>query len=100
MRQFYQAFPIRDALRRELSRTHYRSLLRVEDAAARHCYMAEACAQNWGTRALERQIGTLYYERRPASRDRKTRSGGESGRSLKGRPTRPPAARIWGASLS
>ncbi len=70
MRQFYQAFPIRDALRRELSWTHYRILLRVEDAAARDWYVSETCAQNWGTRALERQIGTLYYERLLASRDR------------------------------
>jgi hypothetical protein len=30
MRVFYQAFPIRDALRPELSWTHYRTLLRVE----------------------------------------------------------------------
>ena len=70
MRLFYQAFPICDALRHELSWTHYRTLLRVEDRTARHWYMAEACAQNWGTRALERQIGTLYYERLLASRDR------------------------------
>jgi hypothetical protein len=34
MRRFYQAFPICDALRHELSWTHYRLLLRVEDAAA------------------------------------------------------------------
>lgn len=71
MRLFYQAFPICDALRHELSWTHYRTLLRVEDRAARDWYMAEACAQNWGTRALERQIGTLYYERLLASRDRR-----------------------------
>ena len=30
MRGFYQAFPIRDALRHELSWTHYRLLLRVD----------------------------------------------------------------------
>ena len=71
MRLFYQAFPIRDALRHELSWTHYRSLLRVEDAAAREWYMNEAAAQNWNTRALDRQIGTLYYERLLASQDRR-----------------------------
>lgn len=32
--------------------------------------MYEAAAQNWSSRALERQIGTLYYERLLASRDR------------------------------
>ena len=70
MRAFFQAFPIWDALRPELSWTHYRLLLRVEDHRAREWYMVEAAAQNWGTRALERQIGTLYYERLLASRDR------------------------------
>ena len=72
MRFFYRAFPIRDALRHELSWTHYRTPLGVEDAAARDWYMAEACAQNWGTRALERQIGTFYYERLLASGDRQS----------------------------
>ncbi|MDR8014554.1 PDDEXK nuclease domain-containing protein [Ectopseudomonas guguanensis] len=70
MRLFYQAFPIRDALRHELSWTHYRSLLKVDSDSARHWYMNEAVTQNWSTRALERQIGTLYYERLLASQDR------------------------------
>lgn len=70
MRQFYQAFPIRDALRHELSWTHYRRLLRVDNDNARHWYMNESALQNWSSRALERQINTLYYERLLASRDR------------------------------
>lgn len=70
MRGFYLAFPKRDALRRELSWTHYRILLRVEDEPARSWYMREAAEQNWSTRALERQIGTLYYERLLGSSDR------------------------------
>lgn len=32
--------------------------------------MNEAATQNWSSRALERQIGTLYYERLLASQDR------------------------------
>ena len=48
MRLFYQAFPIRDAVRRELSWTHYRILLGVEDATARNWYTTEACTQNRG----------------------------------------------------
>ena len=67
MRLFFQAFPICDALRHELSWTHYRSLLRVEDTAARTWYMNEAADQHWNTRALDRQIGTLYFERLLAS---------------------------------
>jgi predicted nuclease of restriction endonuclease-like (RecB) superfamily len=71
MRAFFRVFPIWDAVRTELSWTHYRALLRVENVAAREWYMAEAATQNWGTRALERQMGTLYYERLLASSDRK-----------------------------
>jgi predicted nuclease of restriction endonuclease-like (RecB) superfamily len=71
MRAFYQSFPIRDALRPELSWTHYRTLLRVENEQARLWYMKEAASQTWTTRALDRQISTLYYERLLASSDRK-----------------------------
>lgn len=71
MRLFYQAFPNREALRHELSWTHFRALLRVEKEAARLWYMNESVEQGWSTRALARQIGTLYYERLLASSDRK-----------------------------
>lgn len=64
MRGFFLSFPIRDALRRELSWTHYRMLLRVGDPQARCWYMTEAASQNWSSRVLDRQIDTLYYERR------------------------------------
>ena len=70
MRLFYQTFPIRDALRHELSWTHYRLLLRVESEQSRQWYMNEAAGQGWSTRSLDRQIGTLYYERLLASTDR------------------------------
>ncbi|MBC8997494.1 hypothetical protein IAI51_13240 [Pseudomonas sp. N40(2020)] len=46
MRLFYQAFPIRDALRLELSWTHYRRLLRVENDKARQWYMDECATLN------------------------------------------------------
>ncbi|WP_312521361.1 PDDEXK nuclease domain-containing protein [Stutzerimonas nitrititolerans] len=70
MRQFYLAFPIRDAVRLELSWTHYRTLLRIENPAARQWYADEAAQQNWSARALDRQIGVLYYERLLASKDK------------------------------
>ena len=55
-------------LRPELSWTHYRLLLSVEDATAREWYMQEAATHHWSTRALDRQISVLYYERLLASR--------------------------------
>lgn len=70
MRLFYVAFPICDALRHELSWTHYRLLLRVDNNEARQWYVNEAVAQNWSSRALDRQIGTLYFERLLLSGDK------------------------------
>jgi len=42
MRQFFQYFPIRDALRLELTWTHYRSLIRIENPQSRDWYAKEA----------------------------------------------------------
>lgn len=70
MRSFYLCFPNRDALRHKLSWTHYRLLIRIENPKAREWYLQEAMDQNWSARALERQIGVLYYERLLASQDR------------------------------
>lgn len=63
MRQFYQVFPKVNAVRSELSWTHYRMLLKVDNETARMYYMQSAVEQNWSTRDLERQIHTQYYER-------------------------------------
>ena len=70
MRQFYLAFPIRDALRHELSWTHYRRLSRICDADARTWYMNECAESHWSTRQLERQINTMFRERLLASKDK------------------------------
>jgi hypothetical protein len=72
MRLFYGAFPNRDAPRHELTWTHNRTLLRLDDPKARGWYMREAAEQNWSSRALVRQIDTLYYERLLASKDRRS----------------------------
>jgi len=63
MRRFYQAFPIQDAVRPELSWTHYRKLIGIENEQARLWYANESIEQNWSARALDRQISVLYYER-------------------------------------
>lgn len=70
MRQFYQLFSIRGALRPELAWTHYRLLIRIVKQDARAWYLNEAADRNWSTRALERQINSLYYERLLMSRDK------------------------------
>lgn len=63
MRLLYRSYPKQDAMRPELSWTHYRLLMRVEKEYARQFYMEEAISCNWNTRTLERQINSLYYER-------------------------------------
>lgn len=70
MRQFYLTFPIRDSLRPELSWTHYRRLLRVENQQAREWYINETIENNWSVNALDRQISVLYYERLLASQSK------------------------------
>ena len=63
MRRFYLAFPICDALRHELSWTHYRLLMHVDDPTAREWYANECVAQGWSSRTLDRQIATQAHGR-------------------------------------
>ena len=70
MRQFYLTFPNGYALRSELSWTHYRLLMRVENERARTFYLDEAVKSQWSTRQLERQINSFFYERLLSSKDK------------------------------
>ena len=70
MRQFYCTFPIRDTLCPELSWSHYRVLMRINDEQARRFYMEECAKAAWSVRQLERQINTMYYQRILASQDK------------------------------
>jgi len=70
MRQFYLIFPNSYALRSELSWTHYRLIMRVENEKARQFYLEECEKSNWSTRQLERQINTFFYERLLSSQDK------------------------------
>lgn len=72
MRQFYLTFPIRDSLRPELTWTHYRTLIRVENQSARTYYLNEAANSQWSVRTLERNISTLYYDRLLLSSEKKS----------------------------
>ena len=63
MRQFYVAFPIANTLCSQLSWSHYRLLMRVNDIDARNYYEKECAADGWSVRELERQITTFAYQR-------------------------------------
>jgi len=70
MRQFYTTFPKRYTLCSELSWSHYRLLMRVDNKERRDYYHEECVKANWSVRQLERQINTLYYDRILASKDK------------------------------
>lgn len=72
MRQFYSTFSIRDTLCPELSWSHYRLLMRVQDEKARNFYTEEAVKSGWSVRQLQRQINTMYYQRMLASQDKQS----------------------------
>ena len=54
----------------ELSWSHYRILMRVENEQARSFYEIECAKNRWSARELERQNGSLLYERLALSRDK------------------------------
>lgn len=58
-------------LRAELSWSHYRILMRVEKPQARSFYEIECVKNNWSARELERQKGSLLFERLALSKDKK-----------------------------
>jgi predicted nuclease of restriction endonuclease-like (RecB) superfamily len=73
-RQFYLTFPNFQksyAVRSQLSWTHLRLIMRVENIEARDYYIKECVGQNWSSRQLERNINTFYYERLLSSSNKK-----------------------------
>lgn len=70
MRKFYVMFQKSDALRHQLSWTHYRLLLRIEKEDVRNFYLEECIRNQWSTRQLERQINSFYYERLLSSQNK------------------------------
>ena len=70
MRQFYLSFPKRHALCAELSWSHYRLLMAVQDKNARNFYAEETVKAGWSVRQLQRQINTMFYNRLLASKDK------------------------------
>jgi predicted nuclease of restriction endonuclease-like (RecB) superfamily len=63
MRAFFIAFPIWNAVRTELSWTHYRIISRIENAEHRIQYIEHSIEGNWNTRTLQRNIDSQYLGR-------------------------------------
>lgn len=63
IRQLYLYFPNRDAVRPELTWSHYRLLLRIKNDRVRKFYVTESISEHWSTRKLDRNINSQYYQR-------------------------------------
>ena len=72
MRQFYKVYPNWNAVSSELSWTHYRFLIRIDDPVKRSFYEIECANNNWSTRELDRQINSLLFERLALSKDKES----------------------------
>lgn len=71
-RQFYRTFPIASTLRTQLSWSHYKLLLGVDNEDKREYYIAETAKNNWSVRQMERQINSQLFERLLLSNDKQS----------------------------
>ena len=71
-RQFYRSFPIANALRSQLSWTHYKLIIRLDSQDKIDFYIAETVKNNWNTRQLERQVYSGLWERLLISNDKES----------------------------
>lgn len=69
MKQFFLAFPIVHTLCAQLSWSHYRLIMRLEDQKRRDFYTRTAAEEGWTVRQLDRQIHSSYYERLLSTRE-------------------------------
>ena len=63
MRKFYLIYPIWQTVSSKLSWSHYLELIKIEEDNKRNFYFNECINTRWSVRELQRQIGSLLYER-------------------------------------
>ena len=63
MRKFYIYFPIATTVSSQLSWSHYLEIIKIEEKYKRNFYIKETINARWSVRGLQRQIGSLLYER-------------------------------------
>jgi len=56
-------------VRPELSWSHYRLLIRVENETTRKYYLNESISQHWSTRKLDRNISSQFFQRMLSNQD-------------------------------
>ncbi len=63
MKKFYQVFQGGSTLWNQLSWSHNRLIMNIDDEVKRNFYLEECIKSNWSVRQLEGQINSFYYER-------------------------------------
>ncbi|WPU98448.1 PDDEXK nuclease domain-containing protein [Mucilaginibacter sp. cycad4] len=70
IRQFYRKFPIVSTLWTQLSWSHFRFILTINNDEKIQFYLQESVKNNWTARQLDRQISSQLYERLLLSTDK------------------------------
>lgn len=70
MRKFYLTYPIWKTVSSKLSWSHYLELIKVNEEQKRNFYLNECINSKWSVRELQRQKGSLLYERLSSSADK------------------------------
>ena len=63
MKKFYLTYKDGYTLSNQLSWSHNRLIMNIDDENKRNFYLEETIKSNWSVRQLERQINSFYYER-------------------------------------
>lgn len=63
MKKFYLTYEDGSTLWNQLSWSHNRLIMNIDNEAKRTFYLEETIKSNWSVRQLERQINSFYYER-------------------------------------
>lgn len=63
MKKFYLTYEAGSTLWNQLSWSHNRLIMNIDNEAKRTFYLEEMIKSNWSVRQLERQINSFYYER-------------------------------------
>lgn len=63
MKKFYLTYKGGSTLWNQLSWSHNRLIMNIDNEAKRNFYLEETIKSNWSVRQLERQINSFYYER-------------------------------------
>ena len=66
--QVFDNFEIVSALSRQLSWTHFRKFIYIEDDLKREFYIQMCCLDKWSTRVLDNRIDSMLYERTALSK--------------------------------